>query len=1014
MSREGRAVRLLDLRTGESRPVGLAVATSFVASAGLMIGQSAIEALFFARYGVEKLPVMYLVLGGTMFLATLGFSALLGRVGRGRAYIVIPLALAVVAAAGRVGLAGDLSWITPALWLLQGVAQFVVGLAVWGLAGIITDTRQAKRFFPLIAAGGVLGYVLGGLATKPLAAWVGTANLLLVWVATLIVVAVVGTKLVAIGGDVAGPDRRGGSLDAGPIEQLTRGLRYVVRSQLMRWLALGSVLFSLLFFSLYLPFSRAATARYPDPDELAGFFGVFFGLSTGVAFLLSLFVTNRLFARLGVPTVMLVFPLLYVVAFGVLAVQASFTALLVFRFAQVAWMQGGAMSSYEAVINTVPSDRRDQTRAFLYGGPTQVGTVLAGVIALVGERAFSPSMLYGVGFVCAVVVTVAMIGVRRAYPRELVRALREGRPHVFDADPVGAGPFGLRRPDRSAMAAAVTALDDPDPRVRRVSAHVLGDMDPDAATEPLLTCLRDDDADVRATAIASLVRGGSPTALPAIVERASDSDAGVRLATVDAIGALAADDAVSERALGPLLDDAEPAVRARAAAALVRLGASPTGAATLAELAADPDEGVRVAAFQAMQGFEAPQLYEVAYEGLSDAAPAGRAEAAHAVAALDPRRALNPLIEALADDHPLVRDAVAEALGVIGLAAAGSVVASLTSPSRWEGAMMALQHVPLDGRTDDVERFAVEMVTEAVESHGLASAIDDTSDERLTLLKDSLLSRSERRAMLGLRAASVLDGKRAMSVALESLSVTDPAQRANAIELIESVGARAVVTPLLSMWDGTRASIDRDALFERLQRDPDDWIRACAQLVTNAPNVEPEGGTMTRTLATLSPMERVLFLRKVPLFAALAPPDLQPIAVIAEEHAYADGDAIAEQGDPGDAMHIIVNGNVSVVVHRAADEPGAGGPGAAEHVVAVRSSGDVVGEMAVITNEPRIAGLVARGDVRVLSIARPQFESILRERPETALGVIRVLCQRLAEPSEPTAAEEAGTTTTSA
>jgi CRP-like cAMP-binding protein len=55
--------------------------------------------------------------------------------------------------------------------------------------------------------------------------------------------------------------------------------------------------------------------------------------------------------------------------------------------------------------------------------------------------------------------------------------------------------------------------------------------------------------------------------------------------------------------------------------------------------------------------------------------------------------------------------------------------------------------------------------------------------------------------------------------------------------------------------------------------------------------------------------------------------------------------------------------------------------------------------MAVITSQPRMAGLVARGDVRVLSIARPQFESILRERPETALGVIRVLCQRLAEPA---------------
>ena len=117
---------------------------------------------------------------------------------------------------------------------------------------------------------------------------------------------------------------------------------------------------------------------------------MFFGLSTGVAFLLSLFVMNRLLARFGVPMVLLVLPILYVVAFGVLSIGSTFAILAVFRFAQVAWLSGGAVSSWEAVINTVPSNRRDQTRAFLYGGPTQVGTVLAGVVALVGDSAQLP------------------------------------------------------------------------------------------------------------------------------------------------------------------------------------------------------------------------------------------------------------------------------------------------------------------------------------------------------------------------------------------------------------------------------------------------------------------------------------------------------------------------------------------------------------------------------------------------------------------------------------------------
>ncbi len=136
-------------------------------------------------------------------------------------------------------------------------------------------------------------------------------------------------------------------------------------------------------------------------------------------------------------------------------------------------------------------------------------------------------------------------------------------------------------------------------------------------------------------------------------------------------------------------------------------------------------------------------------------------------------------------------------------------------------------------------------------------------------------------------------------------------------------------------------------------------------------------------------MERVLFLRKVPLFAELPPPDLQPIARIAEEHAYDDGEAFAQQGESGDAMYIIVSGEVAVVV---GDDTG-------ERDVAIRRRGDVVGEMAVITSQPRMASLIPRGPVRVLSIERRGFESILRDRPGTALGVIEVLCGRLAEPT---------------
>jgi AAA family ATP:ADP antiporter len=150
-----------------------------------MIAQSAIDALFFARYGVGKLPLMYALVGVAMFATTLGLATLLARVGRARAFLLIPAIIIVAALGSRAALEAGASWMYAALWLVRNVAQFTLILAVWGLAGLVADTRQAKRFFPVIAAGGVMGLVVGGVVTAPLAATLGSANLLLIWAALI-------------------------------------------------------------------------------------------------------------------------------------------------------------------------------------------------------------------------------------------------------------------------------------------------------------------------------------------------------------------------------------------------------------------------------------------------------------------------------------------------------------------------------------------------------------------------------------------------------------------------------------------------------------------------------------------------------------------------------------------------------------------------------------------------------------------------------------------------------------
>ena len=181
----GLASRMLRIRTGEGRVATSLVGLMFVSMAAIVIGESAIDALFFDRIGTDVLPQMYLLQGAVTFVAMLGLTWALGRIGGRRAYMLAPLALGAIVLAERIALVTDVRWIYPVMWVTVAIATLIQGIFLWGMAGAVVDTRQAKRLFPIFAAGGILGSVIGGLITRPLAAAIGAQNLLLVWAVAL-------------------------------------------------------------------------------------------------------------------------------------------------------------------------------------------------------------------------------------------------------------------------------------------------------------------------------------------------------------------------------------------------------------------------------------------------------------------------------------------------------------------------------------------------------------------------------------------------------------------------------------------------------------------------------------------------------------------------------------------------------------------------------------------------------------------------------------------------------------
>jgi CRP/FNR family transcriptional regulator len=348
------------------------------------------------------------------------------------------------------------------------------------------------------------------------------------------------------------------------------------------------------------------------------------------------------------------------------------------------------------------------------------------------------------------------------------------------------------------------------------------------------------------------------------------------------------------------------------------------------------------------------------------------------------------------------------------------VVEALSHPVYESGALLALQHLP-PAPVPALRAYARESVSRAEHYHDLTRGFESiTDDERLSLLADALHAKAHTHAYNALRAVGLMraEARDTITLAIENLKLRDPAQRANALESLEAMGEREIVRPLLHLWEASEVRAVSDSVEARLSnllREPEAWVRACAALaarpahypglrttLTQLAQSDPDAlvcvtakavlngdvPMSTETLPTLSPMERILFLRRVPLFADLNPTELKRVASIVNEQIFQDGEMLAQQGESGDQMYIIVSGEVRILV-RKNDRP--------EAEVARRKSGEVVGEMAIISREPRIATMTAAGDVRVLCLDQKSFEGLLRERPDISLAVMRVLCTRLKE-----------------
>ncbi|MBL8917419.1 MAG: cyclic nucleotide-binding domain-containing protein [Myxococcaceae bacterium] len=976
-----------------ARRLGPAAAFQFCFIGAVAMLKPATNALVLSRFQSSAMPWLYLgasILTGA--LALLGAQA--GR--RRRSPDWLALLGGVIALGFLVAVKFEVPLTPLAAYLFAEAFATQVSLAFWGTVGEAFDAREARRAFTWINGVGMSGAIAGGFLAQ-VAARLAGAPALLSGGGVLLLLAFVAFRFHEAD-EVTPPPARTGLASVRTVAELPY-------ARLLALLVLG---FSVVQQLTDFVFRQRAEALLGEAD-MAHVFAAH-QLWTGVFCVVFQFVAaESLLRRLGILRYVALVPgllaLLTVVTWAWPSVWGAW-ALKLFESA-ASWSL--LPVAVQLLYAPLPDDVRDGVRRSVDGLVRKAGMGVAGVLLIGLSAAFGlTGVLVSVLAVCAGVGLVLW----RIRPRYL-DALHVRVAGVESTSLVGAElqllseALSTPAPERALRAADLLeyagAIDEshvrslvahPNERVQTRGVKLAERVGATGVTRQLEALATSGARRPREAAMWALARLAPERARVVLPPLLDSRDVGVVTSAVGGLLSLRGPPHEKARSTFAQLVErstARPVSERREVARLVgRLG-DPEHAAILGRSLEDADGTVRqVAIVAAGEGLFlelAPRLLR--FLSWRDE----RRFARDALAAMGDD--VVPLLAATLDDRSRglsLRMQLPRVLRRIGTQTAFDAL--LDSNARDDAALHYRVGAALTRIRDEHPAFTVNRarVLEALarRRETRAQLLPAWRSIRAALGDASLLTRiiGDRLAQafeLSLWLLGLLHESRALRRAHAHLVGADQKRRAFALELIDNLltdEERAQIADELDAPHGAQPLGDDEAapaFVEELCSSDDFTLRACARRVGRQMGVwgkPPKEDDMSDAT-----VKRLFALEGVEIFAQSDVDDLAAVAQVAKEQSYRRGERIYAEGDPGDALYVIVTGAVEA---RRDDE-----------VVMTMKARESFGETSLFDGAPRINEVIALADTAVLVIDRRDFLDLLGDRPELLAGMFRVMSRQL-------------------
>ena len=647
--------RMLGLNEDELRRSWPIFAYLFLTISGTVASKATRDALFLDRYTAVDLPYADIAIALLVGLAV----ALYIRASRWVSLRALQIGSLVFYAANCLvfwwlSLANDGDGrLFVAIYLWVGIFSVLAPAQVWTLANFVLTTREAKRAFGFIGSGAILGWIVGGLATRLTASWLGTQTLLL-WVA--------GGLLVSAWLVHLSWKRANLTADDMTMEALSfrASLREIAASPYLRSIAWVIGLASFATTVAGWQFKAIAKEQIPDTDQLAAFFGSFNMMAGMASLALQLLLTGRVLRSVGVGLALFIVPVAMASTTLGLLVFGSVMAASALKASDQVLRYSIDKVTVELLYLPLSAAETFRVKSFIDTVIYRFGDALGGVVVLACAAwlGWTPVQVGWLALAVVVAWLVAADVARRQYVSNLQDSIRQ---HRLDAERARGSVL-----DRNASAALAQKLQG-SPAEILYALSFFETWPAESVHMALADLLRHDSPDVRVRALALLAEG-DVAAVKGDVERLlADSHLEVR---TEALLYLTRYSNVDPLALIAQVGDFHDfSIQAAMIAFLSRPGSAQNVEAAqlmLQQMVAEPgDAGLRTRVEAARVVGMAPDLFDRELRKLlEDDAPEVAREAIRSAGRLGKRALVHRLVDRIAE--PWLTDEIVATLGAFG------------------------------------------------------------------------------------------------------------------------------------------------------------------------------------------------------------------------------------------------------------------------------------------------------------------------------------------------------------